>query len=112
MSRLNVSVASTSPVPSEPLDFTGSSGCVLLGLPVLEIVTAGFCVVKYVATASPPESCPLGPPAWPHQLFSALAVLGAATPTVGTKSFSLTVSEPSPLTPPDWMLEHSTVTAA
>ena len=56
MSRLNVSVASTSPVPSEPLDFTGSSGCVLLGLPVMEIVAAGFCVVKYVATASPPES--------------------------------------------------------
>ena len=45
-------------------------------------------------------------------MFSALAVPGAVTPTVGTKSLSFTVSEPSPLTPPDWMLEHSTVTAA
>ena len=50
--------------------------------------------------------------AWPHQLFSTLAAAGAVTPTPGTKSFSLTASEASPVTPPDWMLEHWTVTAA
>ena len=29
-------------MPSEPLDLTGSSGCAVLGLPVIEIVALGF----------------------------------------------------------------------
>ena len=63
-------------------------------------------------TATPPDSCPLGPVAWPHQLFSALAPRNAVTPTPVEKSLSLTVSWASAVIPPDWRLEHSIVTAA
>src|SRR5260370_12286368 len=112
MLRLKVSVGCTNPVPKEPSDLTLSRGCVALGRPATAIVTVGFCVAKNVRTARPPDSCPLGPPGWPHQLFSALAPFGAVTPMVGAKSLSLIVSEPSPLSPPDWMLEHWSVTAA
>src|SRR3989442_15504659 len=101
MLRLKVSVASTNPVPNDPSDLTLSRACVALGMPATAIVTVGLCVARDVTTATPPDSCPLGPPPWPHQLFSALAPSGAVTPTVGAKSLSFTVSDPSPLSPPD-----------
>ena len=76
------------------------------------MVTVGRCVARGVTTVMPPESWPLGPLAWPHQLSSALAPSGALIPTVGAKSLCLTVNDVSPLSPPDWMLEQSIATAA
>src|SRR2546429_6391403 len=112
MLRLNVTVAWTRPVPNELSDLTGSRICVVLGLPAMAMVAEGFCVATNLVTVTPPESWPMGPVPWPHQLFSALAPAGAVTPTFVAKSFSLTTSPESPVTPPDWMLEHWSVVGA
>src|SRR5438067_12477150 len=112
MSRLKVTVASTRPVPRAPPELTGFRVWVALGFPVTEIVAGGRGEPRCALTVTPPESCPEGPPVWPHQLFSTLAPTGAETPMPGAKSLWLTIRLASPLRPPAWILAQVMVTAA
>src|SRR5207249_11285906 len=91
----------------------GARVWVRLGFPMtLTVVTVGLWEPRWALTLTPPESCPTGPLAWPHQLFSTLAPDGATTPTPAAKSLWFTVRLASPLSPPVWMLEQVIVTAA